>query len=117
MSAVVQSAMQSWEQWLGLSAACLGTYACRALGVKLSGHIHAESEFFKWISAVTYAMVAALTTRMIVMPLGLLSTVPLWLRVLICALSLGVMVSSPKRRLVPALLTGTLLMLAYGVTR
>jgi hypothetical protein len=41
----------------------------------------------------------------------------LWLRVLICALSLGVMVSSPKRRLVPALLTGTLLMLAYGVTR
>lgn len=117
MSAVVQSAVQGWAPWLALSAACVGTYACRPLGVKLSGHIHAESEFFKWISAVTYAMVAALTIRMIVMPLGLLSTVPLWLRVLICALSLGVMVSSPKRRLVPALLTGTLLMLAYGVTR
>jgi hypothetical protein len=35
--------------------------------------------------------------------------------VLICALSVAVMVSSPQRRLVPALLTGTLLMLAYGV--
>jgi hypothetical protein len=113
MSGVVQG----WETWLALSAACVGTYACRALGVKLSGHIHAESEIFKWISAVTYAMVAALTIRMIVMPLGLLSTVPLWLRLLICALSLGVMVSSPKRRLVPALFTGTLLMLAYGVMR
>jgi hypothetical protein len=43
--------------------------------------------------------------------------VPVLLRVLICALSLGVMVSSPQRRLVPALLTGTLLMLAYGVYR
>jgi hypothetical protein len=72
---------------------------------------------FRWLSAVTYAMVAALTVRMIVMPLGLLATVPLWLRVLICALSLAVMVSRPERRLVPALLTGTLLMLAYGVLR
>jgi hypothetical protein len=62
-------------------------------------------------------MVAALTVRMILMPLGLLATVPMGLRVLICALGLGVMVSSPQRRLVPALLTGTLLMLAYGVFR
>jgi hypothetical protein len=62
-------------------------------------------------------MVAALTVRMILMPLGLLATVPVWLRVVICALSLAVMVSSPQRRLVPALLTGTLLMLAYGVFR
>ena len=60
-------------------------------------------------------MVAALTVRMILLPLGLLASVPLMLRVLICALSVAVMVSSPQRRLVPALLTGTLLMLAYGV--
>jgi len=62
-------------------------------------------------------MVAALTVRMILMPLGLLATVPVLLRVVICALSLAVMVSSPQRRLVPALLTGTLLMLGYGVFR
>jgi branched-subunit amino acid transport protein len=109
--------MQGWGVWLALSAACVGTYICRAAGVKLSGHIHQDSEVFRWLSAVTYAMVAALTVRMILMPLGLLATVPMGLRVLICALSLGVMVSSPLRRLVPALLTGTLLMLAYGVFR
>jgi branched-subunit amino acid transport protein len=102
---------------LALSAACIGTYVCRAAGVKLSGHIHQDSEVFRWLSAVTYAMVAALTVRMILMPLGLLATVPVWLRLVICALSLSVMVSSPQRRLVPALLTGTLLMLAYGVFR
>jgi len=109
--------VQGWGVWLALSAACIGTYICRALGVKLSGHIHQDSEVFRWLSAVTYAMVAALTVRMVVMPLGLLATVPLLLRVLICGLSLAVMVSHPQRRLVPALLTGTLLMLAYGVFR
>ena len=109
--------MQGWGVWLALSTACIGTYVCRAAGVKLSGHIHQDSEVFRWLSAVTYAMVAALTVRMILMPLGLLATVPVLLRVVICALSLAVMVSSPQRRLVPALLTGTLLMLAYGVFR
>jgi branched-subunit amino acid transport protein len=109
--------MQGWGVWLALTAACLGTYICRAAGVKLSGHINQDSEVFRWLSAVTYAMVAALTVRMILMPLGLLATVPVLLRVLICALSVTVMLSSPERRLVPALLTGTLLMLAYGVLR
>ena len=109
--------MQGWGVWLALSAACIGTYVCRAAGVKLSGHIHQDSEVFRWLSAVTYAMVAALTIRLIVMPLGLMSTVPLWIRILICALSIGVMVSKPTKRLVPALLTGTLLMVGYGVIR
>ena len=109
--------MQGMGVWLALSAACVGTYVCRAAGVKLSDHVNQDSEVFRWLSAVTYAMVAALTVRMILMPLGLLATVPVWLRVLICGLSLAVMVSHPQRRLVPALLCGTLLMLAYGVLR
>ena len=109
--------LQGWGVWVALSSACVGSYLCRAAGVKLSGHINQDSEIFRWLSAVTYAMVAALTVRMIVMPLGLLSTVPMLLRLLICALSLGVMLSSPQRRLVPALFTGTLLMLAYGILR
>lgn len=69
-----------------------------------------------WIALVgACLMVAALTIRLIVMPLGLMASVPLWIRLLICALSIGVMISKPTRRLVPALLTGTLLMVGYGV--
>lgn len=109
--------MNDVSQSLGwaLVAACVGTYLCRAIGVKLSDHIHTESEIFRWLSAVTYAMVAALTVRMILLPIGLLATVPVWMRIGICALSVAVMVSNPTRRLVPALITGTLLMLLYGV--
>ena len=109
--------MQGWGVWVALTCACVGTYLCRAVGVKLSGHINQESEVFRWLSAVTYAMVAALTVRMIVLPIGLLATVPLWLRMLICGISVAVMVSRPQRRLVPALLIGTLLMLLYGAAR
>jgi branched-subunit amino acid transport protein len=100
-----------------LVAAGVGTYLCRAMGVKLSGHIHQESEIFRWLSAVTYAMVAALTIRLIFLPIGLLSTVPLYLRVLVCLLALGVMFSNPSRRLVPALLAGTLFMVTIGVVK
>jgi branched-subunit amino acid transport protein len=99
--------------WTALIAACIGTYLCRAIGVKLAGHINQESEIFRWLSAVTYAMVAALTIRLVVMPVGLLATVPLYVRIVICVLSVLVMISKPTRRLVPALLTGTLGLMAY----
>ena len=113
----MSGALSGWGLWIALVGACLGTYFCRAIGVLLSQSINQDSEIFRWLAAVTYAMVAALTVRLIVMPLGLLDTVPLWIRALICAISLGVMVSRPIRRLVPALIIGTLLMVGYGVMR
>jgi branched-subunit amino acid transport protein len=111
----MNTALQGWGIWLALAGACIGTYLCRAIGVLLSGKINQESEIFRWISAITYAMVAALTVRMIILPLGLLATVPVYLRISLCLLSFAVMISSPQRRLVPALLTGTLLLMTYGL--
>jgi hypothetical protein len=113
----MSNSLSGWGLWIALVGACLGTYFCRAIGVFLSRSINQESELFRWLAAVTYAMVAALTIRLIVMPLGLMATVPLWIRILICALAIGVMVSNPAKRLVPALLTGTLLMVGYGIIR
>ncbi len=113
----MNAALQGWGLWIALAGATLGTYFCRAIGVLLAKRVNQDSEIFRWLAAVTYAMVAALVVRMILMPLGLLATVPAWIRIVICLLSIGVMVSKPTRRLVPALVTGTLLMLAYGVIR
>jgi branched-subunit amino acid transport protein len=117
MMNTMANALSGWGLWIALIGASLGTYFCRAIGVLLSNSINQESEIFRWLAAVTYAMVAALTIRLIVMPLGLMATVPLWIRILICLLALGVMVSKPTKRLVPALLAGTLLMVGYGVIR
>ena len=114
---MMNASLSGWGLWLALLGATVGTYICRAIGVLLSNRINQDSEIFRWLAAVTYAMVAALTVRMVLMPIGLLATVPVWIRILICLLSIGVMVSKPTRRLVPALLTGTLLMVGYGVIR
>lgn len=113
----VTNALSGWGLWIALLGASFGTYICRAIGVLLSNKLNQDSEIFRWLAAVTYAMVAALTIRLIVMPLGLMATVPIWIRVLICVLAIGVMVSKPTKRLVPALLTGTLLMVGYGAIR
>ena len=103
--------------WAALIGASIGTYLWRGLGVYFSGKINQDSEIFRWLAAVTYAMVATLAVRLILFPVGLMATVPPWIRILICVLSIGVMVSKPTKRLVPALLTGTLLMVAYGIIR
>mgnify|MGYP000612006144 CR=1 FL=1 len=110
----MNATVQGWGVWLALSAACLGTYACRALGVKLSGHIDSESEIFRWVAAVTYAMVAALTMRLLVFPVGLLQTMPLALRMLIAALGVGFVWLRPQASLLWPLAGGMLATLAYG---
>jgi branched-subunit amino acid transport protein len=114
---MTNTALQGWGLWLALAGACLGTYVCRAIGVMLSGRINQDSEIFRWLAAITYAMVAALSVRLILFPVGMMASVPSWIRILICVLSIGVMVSKPTKRLVPALLTGTLLMVGYGIIR
>ncbi len=109
--------MIDWEAnvaWLALIGASIGTYLCRAVGVMMAGRLNPESEIFRWLSAVTYAMVASLSVRLVILPVGPLATVPWWVRVGVCLLSVAVMMSRPQRRLVPALLTGTLLMMTYG---
>jgi Branched-chain amino acid transport protein (AzlD) len=114
---MMNASLQGWGLWLALAGACIGTYVCRAIGVLLSGRINQDSEIFRWLAAVTYAMVATLTVRLILFPVGLMATVPPWIRIVICLLSIGVMVSKPSKRLVPALLIGTLLMVGYGIIR
>ena len=101
------------ELWIALLSACIGTYFCRSVGVILSGRVDQNSEFFGWLTCVTYAMVAAMTVRMIVLPIGLLATVPLLVRLAVCAVTIGIMVTGTKRRLGPALLVGIACLISY----
>lgn len=100
--------------WFVLLLTAVGTYFWRALGVLISGHINQESEIFRWLSAVTYAMVAALTFRLILLPVGLLSQIPLYYRIFAAVVGMVIMLSKPGR-LVPALLAGSGLMIVYGI--
>lgn len=54
-----------WLVVLGCGAA---TFAWRGLGVLVLRRIDPDGAFFKWVACVSYAMLAGLIFRMIVMP-------------------------------------------------
>ena len=103
--------------WGTLVAAVVANFAFRGVGTVLSGRVRADGEFFKWVTAVTYALMAGLTARLLVLPSGLLAEVPMAVRLLVMAATMGVMLTNPARRMVPALTTGCLITLIYGFWR
>lgn len=81
-------------------ASVLGTYLWRSLGVLLSGRIKVESELFRWVACVAYAMVAGLVSRLLLMPTGLLGETTLTERLAGCALALAAYYLSRRNLLV-----------------
>jgi branched-subunit amino acid transport protein len=101
--------------WWGIFAfVAFGTYFWRGLGVLLAGHVSQESEIFKWLSSVTYAMVGALTIKLILYPVSFLSHVPMWYRILACLLCIGQRLYF-RSSLMSGLFLGSALMISYGL--
>ena len=63
--------------WTILLFAILGTYIWRGLGVLLGARIDTEGILFRWVSSVSYAILAGLIARMIVLPIGSLAESPM----------------------------------------
>lgn len=99
--------------WSVLMLAAIGTYAWRGLGILLSGKLSQDSPMFRWVSCVAYAMVASLVIRIIVLPVGVLTQVPLSYRLIAAGVALAIMVSR-KNALLPAISTGTLLIMLFA---
>jgi branched-subunit amino acid transport protein len=76
------------ELWLLLLLCAAATYFWRGLGVLLAGRLAVNSELFRWLECVAYAMIAGLIARMVVIPTGTLAAAPLFDRLLACAVAL-----------------------------
>lgn len=73
-----------------ITLAALASFASRALGALLSGRIRADSPVIEWITAVTYALMAGLVARMVLLPIGGLAGTPDWMRLTSAAACLAV---------------------------
>ena len=51
--------------WWSIFGAALVTYASRGFGVLLSGRLNTDGPLFRWVSAVAYALLAALIARLL----------------------------------------------------
>ena len=80
--------------WWSILGASLVTYASRGFGVLLSGRINTDGPLFRWVSAVAYALLAALIARLVVVPLGPLATTTLMARLASAGFALAVYLAS-----------------------
>jgi branched-subunit amino acid transport protein len=110
----IEQLMNHYGWWSVLLFVVLATYFWRGLGVLLAGHVSQDSEIFKWLSAVTYALVGALTFKLILMPIGILNDVPLTYRILVCIVCMYYMIRL-KGTLSKGLILGSILISAYGL--
>ena len=91
---------QSQYLWMLVISAILASYLWRFLGALFSKKINPEGKVFQWITCVSYAMLAGLISRMILLPAGTIDQVPLWIRLVSLAVGLGVFFLARKQVLV-----------------
>ncbi len=105
MDSVVQNPI------LVIALTALATYASRAAGAFLAGRVSIDSQVVEWITCVTYALMAGLVVRMIILPLGSLSATPLAVR--LGAAGVGLLVFFATHKNVGAsVLAGSLTLIA-----
>ena len=97
--------MQTEMLWLIVLGCAAATFVWRALGVAVVKRIDAQGDFFQWITCVSYAMVAGLIFRMIVMPESELAGVSLPVRLGAVLIAFTAYLSF-GRRLVAGVLAG-----------
>ncbi len=97
---------------LGIAA----TFFWRALGGVFSARINPDSAVFQWVSCVSYAMVAGLIARMIIMPLGVLAETPLSDRLAATAFAFAVFFLW-RKQVLPGVLGGVAAFVLLGLAR
>lgn len=102
--------------WPFLVLAIAATYLWRGLGVLLSTRIDPQGAVFRWVTCVSYAMLAGLISRIIVLPLGLLAEVPLGDRLAAVAVAFVVYFGG-GRRVLAGVAAGTVALALLVVAR
>jgi branched-subunit amino acid transport protein len=96
------------ELALTVLACGVATYLWRGLGVAISGRLDPESEAFRWIACVAFAMIAGLVMRMLLLPTGTLAETTPVERLLGTIAALGVYFRLTRRNLFAGVLAGAI---------
>lgn len=94
--------------------AVAATFVWRALGAVLVGRVDPEGAVVRWFALTSYALLAALVVRLLILPTGSLDQLPLWIRLGAMAATLAVWWLS-RRSVLPAVLAGSACIVAAGL--
>ena len=81
--------MSNESLWLIVLGCIAATFFWRLLGVIVVRKIDPDGAIFEWVTCVSYAMVAGLIFRMIMMPESELASVPLFIRIAAVGIAFG----------------------------
>jgi branched-subunit amino acid transport protein len=97
--------MQAETLWVIVLGCGAATFVWRFLGVIVVKRIDANGAIFQWITCVSYAMVAGLIFRMVIMPESELAGVSMVIRIAAVAIAFAAYFLF-RRRLVAGVLAG-----------
>ncbi len=98
--------MNNESLWLIVLGCFAATFFWRLLGIIVVKKIDPDGAVFEWVSCVSYAMVAGLIFRMIMMPESELANVPLLIRLVALVIAFTVYFTF-RRMLLAGVLAGS----------
>ena len=89
--------------YLAIVISALATYLPRFLGVFSSEFVNEEGKIFKFVSCISYGILAALNARIFIHPVGALEETSTLVRLLVAAITILVLFASKKNVLFSSL--------------
>ena len=93
----------------------LATYLSRFLGVVSSEKIKEKSKIFKWFNCLAYSTLAALITRILIFPSGVMSEVDYLIRFIVIFISVLIFYFTKKNLVYPTVFSAIILALLSNI--
>ena len=88
----------------------LATYLSRFLGVASSEKINENSKIYRWFNCLAYSTLAALISRMIIFPAGVLAESDYFIRFIVIIISILIFYITKKNLVYPTVFSAIILL-------
>ena len=99
----------SGEIFLAVVVASIATYSSRFFGMLTSEKINENSKIYRWFNCLAYSTLAALISRVLIFPNGVLMDTSYLTRVIIILISILIYYVSKKNLVYPTLFSAVIL--------
>ena len=94
---------------LAILVTSIATYSSRFLGVLTSERINENSKIYRWFNCLAYSTLAALISRMIIFPAGVLAESDYLIRFIVIVLSILIFYVTKKNLVYPTVFSAIIL--------
>ena len=102
--------------FLAILVTSLATFSSRFLGVITSEKIKENSKIFRWFNCLAYSTLAALISRIIIFPSGVLSEVDYFIRFIVIISSILIFYLTKKNLVYPTVFSAIMLAIISSYT-